>query len=937
MNADLATCCGGSALDPDACEVSNNGCGIVPLHGRAAARHRSRALTLLTKLVGPPKACGWLAARLVSLVLLVALLTAAPFQAAFAAVAPSLGTAGSFAVLGGSTVTNTGPTIIIGDLGVSPGTAITGFPPGTVVGGTIHAADAVAAQAQNANTTAYNNLASQACNTTFGVPTDLAGMTLVPGVYCFSSSAALTGALTLNAQGDPNAVWVFKIASTLITGSNASVVTINGGQQCNVFWQVGSSATIGTGTSFAGNILALTSITLTTNATLAGRALAQNGAVTLDSNVVSIAACSVPPVGPVPPTLGKAFSPATIAAGGNSTLTITLSNADATAAVLTSPLVDTLPSGVVIAATPNAANTCGGTVTTSASSVTLTGGAIAANSSCTVTVNVTAAAGGGYINSLAVGALQTSNGGNAAPAIATLTVIPAGPSAPTLGKAFSPATIAQGGMSTLTITLSNTSSTAAILTAPLVDTLPSGLAVSGVASTTCIGTVTTTTSTVTLGTGSTIPANGSCTVTVNVNAAVAGNYTNTLAAGALQTTNGSNAAPAIATLTVTPVGPNAPTLGKAFSPATIPKGGVSTLTITLSNSNSSAATLSAPLVDTLPSGLLTSGPASTTCVGTVTTTTTSVTLAAGSKIPANSSCTVTVNVTAAAGGSYGSYINSLPAGALKTDKGNNAAPAVATLTVSTPSSVTLGKAFYPSTLPEGGVSTLTITLSNSGSSPATLSAPLVDKLPNGVQVAGVGSNTCGGLLLAPIGGAKVTLTGGAIPARGYCTVTVPVTAAAAGCYVNTLPAGALQTCNGSNPAPAMATLTVTAVHIAPTLKKAFSPTSIKEGQVSTLTITLSNTGNKAPLTAPLVDNLPDGLSIAGNASSTCNGTVSATIGGAKATLTGGAVPANGSCTVTVKVTAKHKGSYVNKLPAGALQTANGSNVTSTTATLTVSK
>lgn len=934
MHTDLTICSGGRARDPDAFEERNNGCVVAPLYTCAIAHHNSEGLKLPTKLMGRLTTCGWLAARLVSLVLLVALLAAAPLQAAFAAVAPTLGTAGSFAVLGGSTVTNTGPTIIIGDLGVSPGTAITGFPPGTVVGGTTHAADAVAALAQNATTAAYNNLASQACNTTFGVPTDLAGMTLVPGVYCFSSSAALNGALTLNAQGDPNAVWVFKIASTLITGSNASVVTINGGQQCNVFWQVGSSATIGTGTSFAGNILALTSITLTTNATLSGRALAQNGAVTLDSNVVSIAACGVPPVTPIPPTVGKAFSPPTIAAGGTSTLTITLSNADATAATLTAPLVDTLPSGVVVAATPNAANTCGGTVTTTTSSVTLTGGAIAAKSSCTVTVDVTAAAGGGYVNSLAVGALQTSNGDNAAPAIATLTVIPAGPSAPTLGKAFSPATIAQGGMSTLTITLSNTNSTAAILTAPLVDTLPSGLAVSGVASTTCTGAVTTTTSTVTLAAGSAIPASGSCTVAVNVTAAVAGNYTNSLAVGALQTSNGSNAAPAIATLTVTPIGPNAPTLGKAFSPATINKGGVSTLTITLSNSNSSAATLSAPLVDTLPSGLVIYGLASTTCAGTVTTTTTTITLAAGSKIPANSSCTVTVNVTAAAGGSY---INSLAAAALKTDKGNNAAPAVATLTVSTPSPITLGKSFYPSTLPEGAISTLTITLSNSGSSPATLSAPLVDSLPNGVLVAGSASNTCGGLVWAPIGGSKVTLTGGAIPAQGSCTVTVPVSAAAPGCYCNTLPAGALQTCNGSNPAPAIATLTVTAKPVALTLKKAFSPASVKENQLSLLTITLSNTGNKASLTAPLVDNLPHGLRIAGYAGTTCNGTVAATIGDSKVTLTGGAVPANGSCTVTVNVTAQHKGSYVNTLPVGALHTANGSNATGATATLTVSK
>jgi hypothetical protein len=489
-------------------------------------------------------------ARLSSIVLLTALFAAAPFHTALAQVAPSLGTAQSFAVLGATTVTNTGPTIITGDLGVSPGTAVTGFPPGIVIGGTIHAADAVAANAQADTTAAYNDLASQACDTTFGVPTDIGGMTLVPGVYCFASSAGLTGALTLDAQGDPNAVWVFKIGSTLITASNSSVLIINGGQQCNVFWQVGSSATLGTGTTFIGNILALTSITLTTNATLSGRALAQNGAVTLDSNRVAISACAVPPVTPIPPTLGKAFSPATINAGGLSTLTITLSNPDATAASLTAPLTDTLPSGVVVAGP--ASTTCvGGTASTDTSTVTLTGGSIPANGSCTVTVPVTAASGGSYFNSLPAGALQTSNGNNAAPAIATLTVLPAN-IAPTLSKSFSPATIKAGGTSTLTITLNNPDNTVAHLTAPLTDYLPDGVVVAGPASTTCGGTLKAYMggSKVIL-TGGSIPANGSCTVTVPVTAKYKGSYKNKLPAGALQTSNGNNAAPAIATLTVT--------------------------------------------------------------------------------------------------------------------------------------------------------------------------------------------------------------------------------------------------------------------------------------------------------------------------------------------------------------------------------------------------
>jgi len=194
-----------------------------------------------------------------------------------------LGAAEGFAILGGSTVTNTGPSAIVGSLGVSPGTAVTGFPPGLVTGGITHRGDAVALQAQRDLTTAYNLLAGEPSRADL-TGRDLGGMTLTPGVYHFSSSAQLTGTLTLNALGDPNARFDFQIGSTFTTASTASVRLINGADACNVFWQVGSSATLGTGTSFEGNILALTSITLNTRADiLSGRALARNGAVTLDS------------------------------------------------------------------------------------------------------------------------------------------------------------------------------------------------------------------------------------------------------------------------------------------------------------------------------------------------------------------------------------------------------------------------------------------------------------------------------------------------------------------------------------------------------------------------------------------------------------------------------------------------------------------------------
>jgi hypothetical protein len=241
------------------------------------------------------------------------LLTAAGAMASPGAqTAPGMGSAASFAVLGGQTVTNTGPTTIFGDLGVSPGSAITGFPPGIVTGGATHAADAVALQAQSDVTIAYDALAGQACppaNDKTGQ--DLGGQTLIAGVYCFSSSAQLTGTLTLDAQGNAAAVFIFQIGSTLTTASNSSVSVINGGTACNVFWQIGSSATVGTTTQFAGNILALTSIALQTGATIVpGRALARNGEVTMDTNNVTILGCPGAPPAPTSSPTAPTATPA---------------------------------------------------------------------------------------------------------------------------------------------------------------------------------------------------------------------------------------------------------------------------------------------------------------------------------------------------------------------------------------------------------------------------------------------------------------------------------------------------------------------------------------------------------------------------------------------------------------------------------------------------
>jgi len=201
-----------------------------------------------------------------------------------------LGTAQAFAVLAGQTVTNTGPSVLNDSVGVSPGSAVTGFPPGRLTAGNIHAADSVALEAQADLTTEYLRLAARPCDFNL-TGQDLGGKTLKAGVYCFSAEAQLTGTLVLDAENRADAIFVFQVGSKLTTASNSSVRLIDGASSCNVFWQIGSSATLGTGSAFVGSILALTSISVMTDAALEGRALARNGSVTLDSNRIDSSVC----------------------------------------------------------------------------------------------------------------------------------------------------------------------------------------------------------------------------------------------------------------------------------------------------------------------------------------------------------------------------------------------------------------------------------------------------------------------------------------------------------------------------------------------------------------------------------------------------------------------------------------------------------------------
>jgi uncharacterized repeat protein (TIGR01451 family) len=621
-------------------------------------------------------------------------------------------------------------------------------------------------------------------------------------------------------------------------------------------------------------------------------------------------------------TISKSFAPTSIAVGGTSKLGFTITNSNAEVSLTGVSFTDTLPTGVQVASTPNVTNTCGGTFTAAAGTgtVSLSGGQVGTNNSCTLSVDVTSSTAGSFNNT--TGPISTNEAGTgSASNTATLTVV----APPSMTKAFNPASITVNGVSALTFTITNpAANTVAEAGVAFTDTLPAGLVVATPNGLTnnCGGTATAVASSGSISlTGGSIAVSSNCTLAVNVTATTSGTKNNT--SGNVSSTNGGTGNTASASLSVaTP-----PTTSKAFGAATIPLNGSTSLTLTITNPNSTLALTGVSFTDNLPSGLqVASVPsASNGCGGTLTGATagsTSFSLSGGS-LAASAFCTVSLNV---AGTTAGVKNNSTAASSNETGAGS---AGTASITVVAPP--TISKAFGATSIPLNGSTSVTLTITNPNTGTALSGVAFSDTLVAGLVVASPNgaSNSCGGTLTATAGSSSISLSSGSIALNSSCTVSVNVTGTTAGSKSNTT--GAVSSTNGgTGTASNTATLTVVAP---PSISKAFSPTSVAVNGTSTLTLTITNPNTGTALSGVAVtDTLPSGLQVAATpgATNSCGGTFTAAANSTSISLTGGTISGS-SCALTVNVTPTTSGNKVNTT--GNVSSTNGGTGNTASATL----
>ncbi|HKV94335.1 MAG TPA: hypothetical protein VJW20_17435 [Candidatus Angelobacter sp.] len=619
-----------------------------------------------------------------------------------------------------------------------------------------------------------------------------------------------------------------------------------------------------------------------------------------------------------PPLIVKAFGAASIPLNGSTSLSFTITNANTTIALTGVAFSDTLPAGLVISTPNGLTGTCGaGTITATAgtNTISLSGGTIAANSSCTFSVNVTGTAAGLQTNT--TGNVTSTEGGTGGTATASVNVV----APPSIAKVFTPSTIALNATTSLTFTITNPAANAVSLTGvAFTDTLPTGLTVGNASATICGGTVTTTAPTGISLTGATIAANGQCQFSVTVTGAASGQYTNTT--GAVTSTNGGTGNTATANLTVA----SAPTIAKAFGAASIPLNGTTSLTFNITNPNTNVTLTGIAFTDNLPAGLvIASTPNLTnTCGGTATAVAGagSVSLSAGT-LAASANCTVSVTVQ---GTTAGVKNNSVQVTSTEGGTGNTSN---ASITVVGPP--LLIKSFGAASIPLNGSTSLSFNVQNNNTIAQsgiafsdTLPAGLVISTPNGL------TGSCGGgTITATQGTNVVSLSGATLAASTSCTFSINVTGIAAGQQNNTT--GNITSTEGGTGGTASASVNVVAP---PSIAKVFNPSNIALNGTTSLTFTITNpAANTVSLTGvAFTDTLPTGLTVANATATVCNGTVTTTAP-TGISLSGATIASGGQCQFSVTVTGAAAGVYTNTT--GAVTSTNGGTGNTATANLSV--
>ncbi len=623
------------------------------------------------------------------------------------------------------------------------------------------------------------------------------------------------------------------------------------------------------------------------------------------------------------PGFAKAFSPATVAPGGVSTLTYSIDNAANLIEVGSLAFDDDFPDGLAVADPPNGSTTCGGTFAPAASATSLafSGGSVAAGQTCTISVDVLASRAGaltGTSGDLTSDLLDTAPG-----ASATLTVNEAPLS---VSMSFVPATIDQGGVSRLTYRLDNGAAVAAVDVA-LLDRLPADvvLALELNAENGCDGFLSATPGGVRVSySGGSLGASASCTIAVDVTSAADGSYPNDTESA---TSSLGTSTVAEATLTVDPA--EAPGFARVFLPDTIRQGGETEIVFTVDNGANAIAMTGMAFADSLPSGVSVADTPGTVngCGGTFSPVAGATTLAfTGGALAAGATCELRVTVRAIEAGTLTG-----PAVAL-TSNIATASAAEATLTVDAVDALGFAKAFSPATVDPGGVSRLTYRIDNGANAFEVGSLAFTDAFPDGLAVAGTpdASTTCGGTFAPAASATSLAFSGGRVGAGGTCAISVDVQALAAGALTGT--SGDLTSDLPVNTSGVSATLTVNEAPLS--VSMSFAPPAIRAGGVSRLTYVLRNGASVAAADVALSDRLPADVVLAPelNAENGCGGFLSATPGGVRVSYSRGSLGASATCTIAVDVTSAVAERYPNDTESA---TSSLGTSTAASATLTV--